>query len=72
MTEDNIPVTDQKNSYHCIYCPDTLKTYPRQTNCLNFHEIRIRKSRQSCSGLLQWLHCIHKIRKSRQKIEMHV
>ena len=36
MTEDNIPVTDQKNSYHCIYCPDTLKTYPRQTKLFEF------------------------------------
>ena len=36
MTEDDIPVTDQKNSYHCIYCPDTLKTYPRQTKLFEF------------------------------------
>ena len=30
MTEGNIPGTNRKNSYYCIYYPHMLKTYQRE------------------------------------------
>ena len=31
MTEGNILGAYQNNSYYCIYCPDMLKTYQKET-----------------------------------------
>ena len=41
--EDNIPGTDPKNSYYCIYCSDFLKITEEKSSCLNSREIRIEK-----------------------------
>ena len=30
-TEENIPCTNGKNGYYCVYCSDMLKTYQRET-----------------------------------------
>ena len=36
ITEGNIFGTDQKISYYCVYYPDMLKTYQRQTKLYEF------------------------------------
>ena len=49
MTEDNIPDTDQKKSYHCTYFPGILKTYQHQHKLFEFlwdtnrEELKMRK-----------------------------
>ena len=61
MTKDNIPDTDRKNSNYCIYCPDMLKTYRRETKLFellldtNREELKIRKN----DFTLKWLHFIN-------------
>lgn len=50
MTEDNIPATNLKNSYYCIYGMDMLKTSKREIKLfefsrdLNKEDLRIRKN----------------------------
>ena len=37
MTEGNIPGTGRKkNSYYCIYCPDMLNIYQRESKFFEF------------------------------------
>ena len=60
MTEGKIPGTDLKNSYYRSYCPDTLKTYQRETKLFEFSpdtnmgELKIKQRRHFAMALLQW------------------
>ena len=36
MTEGNIYGTDRKSTYYCVYCPNMLKTYQRQSKLFEF------------------------------------
>ena len=66
MIEGNISGTDLKNSSYCIYYPDMLKTYQRETKFFEFSRdankkgLQMRKTVSLCNGIvaitsLQWL-----------------